>query len=55
MDKEKELFDEIAQKLSKEKRLVKIGKMMSSPGISYKKKFLHFTTKKKLNKARKRF
>jgi len=39
VDKEEEFFHKIAEKLSKKHRLVKTGKMMSSPGISYKKKF----------------
>ena len=48
MDKEKELFDKIGSKLSKKYRLVKIGKMMSSPGFSYKKKILCFFYKNEI-------
>jgi len=51
MDKEEEYFQRIAEKLSKEHRLVKIGKMMSAPGISYKKKFFAFYYKKEITKA----
>jgi len=48
MDKEEELFEKITSKLSKKYRLVKIGKMMSSPGISYKKKFFAFYYKQEI-------
>jgi len=48
VDKEEEYFQRIAEKLSKEHRLVKIGKMMSAPGISYKKKFFAFYFKKEI-------
>ena len=48
MDKEEELFNKIADKISKEQRFVKRGKMMSSPGISYKKKFFAFYYKKQI-------
>ena len=48
MDKEEELFNKIADKISKEQRLVKRGKMMSSPGIIYKKKFFAFYYKKQI-------
>lgn len=48
MDKEEEFFNEIAQKLSKVKRLVQIGKMMSSPGVRYKNKFFAFYYKKEI-------
>lgn len=47
-EKEKELFDKISEKLSKKNRPVKLGKMMSAPGISYKKKFFAFYYKKKI-------
>ena len=48
MLKEEELFNEITLKLSKENQLVQSGKMMSSPGISYKKKFFAFYYKKEI-------
>ncbi len=48
MDDDEEYFHRIAEKLSKEHRLVKTGKMMSSPGISYKKKFFAFYFKKQI-------
>jgi len=48
VDKEEEFFHKIAEKLSKKHRLVKTGKMMSSPGISYKKKFFAFYYKKEI-------
>jgi hypothetical protein len=48
VDKEKELFEKIALKLSKKYSLVKIGKMMSSPRISYKKKFFAFYYKQEI-------
>ena len=48
VDKEEELFNKIAAKLSKKYRLVKIGKMMSAPGISYKKKFFAFYYKNEI-------
>jgi len=48
VDKEEEYFQRIAEKLSKEHRLVKIGKMMSAPGISYNKKFFAFYYKKEI-------
>ena len=48
MNKEEDYFHMIAENLSKEYRLVKIGKMMSSPGISYKKKFFAFYYKKEI-------
>ncbi len=46
--KEEELFNKISVKLSKEYRSVKIGKCMSAPGISYKKKFFAFYYKKEI-------
>lgn len=46
--KEEEYFHTIAKELSKESKLVKSGKMMSSPGISYKKKFFAFYFKKEI-------
>jgi len=46
MLKEEELFNEITLKLSKENQLVQFGKMISSPGITYKKKFFAFYYKK---------
>ncbi len=48
MDKEEEYFHKIADKLSKEYKFVKTGKMMSAPGISYKKKFFAFYYKKEI-------
>jgi len=48
VDKEEELFNKISIKLSKEYRSVKIGKCMSAPGISYKKKFFAFYYKKEI-------
>ena len=48
MDKEEEHFHKIAEKLSKEHKLVESGKMMSSPGISYSKKFFAFYFKKEI-------
>ena len=48
MDKEEELFEKIAVKLSKKYKLVKFGKMMSSPGLSYKKKFFVFYYKQEI-------
>ena len=48
MEKEKELFDKITSKLSKENKLLKLGKMMSAPGISYKKKYFAFYHKKQI-------
>lgn len=48
MDKEEKLFQKIAEKLSKQYKHVKIGKMMSAPGISYKKKFFAFYYKKEI-------
>ena len=48
MNKEEDYFHMIAEKLSKEYRLVKTGKMMSSPGISFKKKFFAFYYKKEI-------
>ena len=48
MDKEEKLFNKISIKLSKEYRSVKIGKMMSAPGISYRKKFFAFYYKKEI-------
>ena len=48
MDKEEEYFNKIAEKLSKEYKLVKSGKMISAPGISYKKKFFAFYFKKEI-------
>ncbi len=48
MDKEEEYFNKIAEKLSKENKLVKSGKMMSAPGIRYKKKFFAFYFKKEI-------
>lgn len=47
-DKEKELFDKITEKLSKQHKQIKKGKMMSAPGISYKKKFFAFYYKKEI-------
>jgi hypothetical protein len=49
VDKEEELFEKIALKLSKKYRLVQIGKMMSFPGISYKKKFFAFYYKQQIS------
>ena len=46
MDKEEELFHKITENLSKKYRHVKIGKMMSAPGISYRTKFFAFYYKK---------
>ncbi len=37
MDAEEEYFHKITEKLSDECLIVKTGKMMSAPGISYKK------------------
>lgn len=48
MDKEEEYFHIIAEKLSKEYRHAKIGKMMSAQGISYKKKFFAFYYKNEI-------
>ena len=48
MNAEEEYFHKITEKLSKEYRLVKTGKMMSAPGISYKKKFFAFYYKKEI-------
>jgi len=48
VDKEEDFFNKIAEKLSKKYRLAKIGKMMSAPGISYKKKFFAFYYKKEI-------
>ena len=48
MDREEELFNKIMEKLSKKHRLVKAGRMMSAPGISYKKKFFAFYFKKEI-------
>ena len=48
MDKEEEYFHKVADKLSEKYNSVKIGKMMSSPGISYKKKFFAFYYKKEI-------
>ena len=48
MDKEEEFFNKIANKFSKEQRLVKLGKMMSAPGLSYNKKFFAFYYKKQI-------
>ena len=48
MDKEEEYFHLLVEKLSKEYRLVKTGKMMSAPGLSYKKKFFAFYFKKEI-------
>jgi len=48
MEKEEELFDKIAQKLSQKYRSVKLGKMMSAPGIRYQKKFFAFYYKKEI-------
>ena len=49
MDKEEEYFHKIADKLSKEYKFVKTGKMMSAPGTATKRNFLHSTIKKKLH------
>lgn len=48
MDKEEEYFHMIAEKISKQNKLVKTGKMMSAPGISYQKKFFTFYYKKEI-------
>lgn len=48
MDKEEKLFNKIADNLSKKHRIVARGKMMSAPGISYKKKFFAFYYKKEI-------
>lgn len=48
MDKEEEYFHMIVEKLAKENNQVKLGKMMSAPGISYKKKFFVFYFKKEI-------
>ena len=48
MDKEEEYFHKIADKISKEYKSVNTGKMMSSHGISYKKKFFAFYYKKEI-------
>ena len=48
MDKEEEYFHIVAEKLSKKYDHVKIGKMMSADGISYKKKFFAFYYKKEI-------
>ncbi len=42
MDKERQHFQAIADKLASENRFVTIGKMMSSPGIRYKEKVFAF-------------
>lgn len=48
MDKEEKLFNKIVDNLSKKHRMVTRGKMMSAPGISYKKKFFTFYYKKEI-------
>ena len=48
MEKEQELFEKIGLQLSKKYRLVKVGKMMSSPGLSFKKKFFAFYYKQEI-------
>jgi len=48
MDAKEKYFHKITEKLSKEYRLVKTGKMMSAPGISYKKKFFAFYYKNEI-------
>ena len=48
MNQEEELFHKITENLSKKYRLVKTGKMMSAPGISYKKKFFAFYYKNEI-------
>ena len=48
MDKEEELFHKITETLSNEYNHVKTGKMMSSNGVSYKKKFFAFYFKKEI-------
>lgn len=48
MDREEILFNKITKKLSEEYKHVKSGKMMSAPGISYKKKFFAFYYKKQI-------
>lgn len=48
MEKELELFEKISEKLSKKSRIVKPGKIMSAPGLSYKKKFFAFYFKKQI-------
>jgi len=48
MDKEEKLFQKIAQKLSGEKSIVHLGKMISSPGIKYKEKVFAFYYKKQM-------
>jgi TfoX/Sxy family transcriptional regulator of competence genes len=48
MDKEEEFFHKLAENLSDEYDYVKTGKMMSSDGISYKKKFFAFYYKQEI-------
>jgi hypothetical protein len=48
MDKEEVLFHKIPENLSKEHKQVKIGQMISAPGISYKKKYFAFYYKKEI-------
>ena len=48
MDKEEKYFHIISEKFSKEYSKVKIGKMMSAPGISYNKKFFAFYYKQQI-------
>lgn len=48
MDKEEELFYKIAANMAKQYKHVNTGKMMSAPGISYKKKFFAFYYKKEI-------
>jgi hypothetical protein len=46
MDKEKVIFNEIAEKLTEKEKHIALGKMMSSPGIKYKNKVFAFYYKK---------
>ena len=48
MDNEEEYFHTIVEQLAKEYNYVKIGKMMPTPGISYKKKFFAFYYNKEI-------
>lgn len=48
MEKKEELFSKIAEKLSKESRSVRPGKMMSAPGITCKNKVFAFYWKKEM-------
>lgn len=48
MDDEEKFFNQIVDKLSKQEQFVKSGRMMSSPGLNYKKKFFAFYYKKEI-------